>query len=162
MSSSKTETATYLVLSQAPHSAVFSNPHATRDAGAEVQDSQMVLMLAIWVGGLYSVQGDASVSCFITSTTRRVQKKRKRDVAKGEAKRKKAPRGFRAGRFHRSFQGVTKSGKQRDAEKNKRAFHEKPIDARFSTRNYTQRLGFPFYLSRYVPKVSNVPLTNVR
>jgi hypothetical protein len=91
-----------------------------------------------------------------------VQKKRKRDVAKGEAKRKKAPRGFRAGRFHRSFQGVTKSGKQRDAEKNKRAFHEKPIDARFSTRNYTQRLGFPFYLSRYVPKVSNVPLTNVR
>ena len=52
---------------------------------------------------LYSVQGDASVSFFITSTTRRVQKKRKRDVAKGEAKRKKAPRGFRAGRFHRSY-----------------------------------------------------------
>ena len=50
MSSSKTETATYLVLSQAPHSALFSNPQATRDAGAEVQDSQMVLMLASWVG----------------------------------------------------------------------------------------------------------------
>lgn len=65
MSSSKTETATYLVLSQAPHSAVFSNPHATRDAGAEVQDSQMVLMLAIWVGAGSTVSRETRAFHFL-------------------------------------------------------------------------------------------------